>query len=241
LLKPTPSSPSSCLISCVNPGNTAYTLLTKEAISSIIFRKLSCEQGCSFNDPSEARTSWWRSHHDVGEAHTSSGLRPDDYSKYNNFELLDETVILLKKANIQILGQHYDKFKEMEYSCKYKITTNIKTSKKKINKKPFDQRDDYDEITKIFLIMVTNEEFFNIIEKLIENPDNDNDYDILLEAQSAALRAKFKQINKKDICIIKIGLQYLKTIGLKKFNDDEILKKKKIINNIKNDEKRSIY
>jgi hypothetical protein len=34
-----------------------------------------------------------------------------DYSKYNNFELLGETVRLLKIADIQILRQHHDKFK----------------------------------------------------------------------------------------------------------------------------------
>jgi hypothetical protein len=161
------------------------------------------------------------------------GCSFDDYSKYNNFELPDKTVILLKKANIEILGQHYHKFKEMEYSRKYKIPNFTNIPKKKSNKKSKNQKDDYNEIIKRFLIMVTNEEFFSAIEKSLENPDDpDNDEEIL---------EKFKQVNKKDICIIKIVLQYLFTVGLRKFNDDRILEKENVINNIKNNTLRYIY
>jgi hypothetical protein len=52
---------------------------------------------------------------------SEEGFKYSDYSQYNNFKLPPKTVDLLKKADIQLLKQHYDKFKEMEYSRKHKI------------------------------------------------------------------------------------------------------------------------
>jgi hypothetical protein len=43
------------------------------------------------------------------------------YSEYNNFKLPDKVVTLLKEADIQVLKQHYDKFKEIEHSRKHQI------------------------------------------------------------------------------------------------------------------------
>jgi hypothetical protein len=61
--------------------------------------------------------------------------------------------------------------------------------------------------------MITNKEFFNAIEKSLEKSDNDNDDEEILK--------RFPLVNKKDICIIRITLQYLFTVGLKKFDDDD--------------------
>jgi hypothetical protein len=58
-----------------------------------------------------------------------------NYSKYNKNKISRKTVDLLKKADIQILKQHYDKFKEMECSRKYKIQNILKIPNKKINKR----------------------------------------------------------------------------------------------------------
>jgi hypothetical protein len=92
-----------------------------------------------------------------------------DYSQYNNFKLLDETVRLLKGADIQILKQHYDKFKEMEYSRKHQIQNKVKIFKKKLNKKPLarpkNQEDNcYDEsITELRKIIMYYDEFISQI------------------------------------------------------------------------------
>jgi hypothetical protein len=40
---------------------------------------------------------------------SEQGSLVNRYSEYNDFELTDETINLLKKANIEILNQHYDK------------------------------------------------------------------------------------------------------------------------------------
>jgi hypothetical protein len=103
-------------------------------------------------------------------------------SEYNNFKLLDETIILLKKADIQILKQHYDKFKELQHFRKYQTQNKVdkpKTPNKKFNKealaRPKNKEDAcYDKF--ITAPMETIMYYVDFISQIWENNDNTKEW-----------------------------------------------------------------